>query len=158
MAIHRDKWAKARVMFEAGKVLTDIEHKTGINFSTIGKKAKKEGWVKSKNANLIANEVKVIAEKGQLNPNELEFHRQEVDRLSKDELMIRTLTKNNMVGVGKKLNDHQSLNMLDHKNAQDLIDKASITLGVNQRHAQGVNVQQNTQVAEIVFTRAKVVN
>lgn len=72
-----------------------------------------------------------------------------IDTLAKqaveDAKMIRTLTKNNMVGVGAKLQDHSRLNMLDHKNAQELIDKASITLGVNDRHAKPASIQQNTQ-------------
>jgi len=69
--------------------------------------------------------------------------------------IIQVLTRNNLDGVAVKLQNHDELSMLDHKNAQDLIDKASITLGVNARHAQAANIQQNNQaVTELVITRA----
>ncbi len=158
MAIKPEIWAAARVMFEGGKVPQDIADKLGIDRSTIAKKAKNDDWKKGKNHSLIVDEARVVAEKSQLNSQELGFHNREVERLTEDAKMIHTLTKNNMVGVGNKLRNHQSLNMNDHKAAQDLIDKASITLGVNERFAKPANIQQNTQnkMTEIIFTRATV--
>lgn len=49
MAIDKEIWAKAKALFELGYTLNEIELETEINKSSISKKAKKEGWTKSKN-------------------------------------------------------------------------------------------------------------
>lgn len=42
MAINKDIWNKAKAYFELGKSLSYISDETGINSSSISKKAKKE--------------------------------------------------------------------------------------------------------------------
>ena len=105
----------------------------------------------------LTRKVESEQELAELTDKELTSVNEQAKQLIEDAKMIRALTKNNMVGVGVKLTNHAELSMLDHKNAQDLIDKASITLGVNERHAKPTNVQQNTQnntVARVTFRRA----
>lgn len=104
-----------------------------------------------KNLEVIINK-KVNAEQeiAKLNEQEVNTVNEHVNRKIEDSKMIRALTKNNMVGVAAKLKNHKELDMLAHKNAQDLIDKASITLGINQRHAPKSetninNTNENTQ-------------
>lgn len=149
MAINKKIWDQVRVLFEGDVVPQKIADKFGINRSSIVKKAAKEGWVKGKNIDLIIDDTEVTAKKAQLNSQELEFHNTEVNRRSRDMIMIHSLTKNNLVGVAEKLENHKNLDMMGHKNAQDLIDKASVTIGVNQRHANSqvsinnTNAQQN---------------
>lgn len=94
---------------------------------------------------ILTRKIESEQELAELSDKELTSVNDRAKHIIEDAKMIRTLTKNNMVGVGAKLQDHSKLNMLDHKNAQDLIDKASITLGVNDRHAKPANIQQNTQ-------------
>ena len=155
MAIRQSLWDEAKALFELEKPLSYIEKQTGISKGAISKKSKKETWDRSKGKRLVLEDVRVQLEKGNKSERELELHTREVNKLTEDAKMLRTLTKNNMVGVGVKLKHHDELSMLDHKNAQDLIDKASITLGVNARHAQAANIQQNNQaVTEIAITRA----
>ena len=79
--------------------------------------------------------------------------------LTADTLLIHTLTNSNLKGVAAKLLEHEELDMLAHKNAQDLIDKASITLGVNQRHANNsINVDAsanaNNETKKIIIVDA----
>ena len=101
MAIKQAIWAEAKVLFEVGKSLNQIEAATGINRTSVGKKAKKEGWEKGKNLQLILDDVRVRTEKSTLNLQEENFHNAEVDRLSKDTMMINALSRNNMKGFSK---------------------------------------------------------
>jgi len=52
MAISKEKWELAKALFELGKSLNECEAGTGINRTSVGKKAKKEGWIKAKNLQL----------------------------------------------------------------------------------------------------------
>lgn len=152
MAIKQEIWDEAKALFELDKPLSFIEMETGISKGSISKRSKKETWVKGKAKQLVLDDVRVTIEKETKTKRELELHNAEVSKLSKDEQMIRALTNNNMVGVGTKLKNHTELNMLDHKNAQDLIDKASITLGVNQRHANAVQIS-NTNAQQVTISK-----
>ena len=49
MAISQEIWDKAKALFEQGLSLSDIELETGINRTSISKKAKNENCSKSKN-------------------------------------------------------------------------------------------------------------
>ena len=147
----------ALALFASGKSPRECEKLTDIPATTIARNAKARGVEKGSMAQLIGDGARVRLEIGALDAPVARVVNDAIDKLTEDAEMIRTLTKNNMVGVGAKLTNHQLLTMLDHKNAQDLIDKASITLGVNERHAKPNNVQQNTQnntVARVTFRRA----
>jgi len=54
VAISKDKWLEAKALFEFGKSLTEIQDETGIDKSSVSKKAKLEKWEKSKNQQLKA--------------------------------------------------------------------------------------------------------
>ena len=148
MAIDQAIWAEAKVLFEGGKSLNQIEAATGINRTSVGKKAKKEGWEKGKNLQLILDDVRVHTEKSTLNLQEENFHNAEVDRLSKDTMMINALSRNNMKGLGVHIESGE-MAVIEHKMAQETIDKASVTLGVNARFSNSgvtinnTNAQQN---------------
>ena len=60
-------WPRARALFEAGKSLREISKDTHIDHSSIGKRAKKEGWGVDKLPRLIADGVKVHEEISTLN-------------------------------------------------------------------------------------------
>lgn len=59
MAISADLWVQARSLFEIGKTLRDIQAATGINFGSLSRKAKAEGWVKGGMQELVAKNVEV---------------------------------------------------------------------------------------------------
>lgn len=147
----------ALALFASGKSPRECEKLTEIPATTIARNAKARGIKKGSVAQLIGDAARVRLEIGALDAPVAQVVNDAVDELTANEIMIRNLTNKNMAGVGVKLDNHTELNMLDHKNAQDLIDKASITLGVNERHAKPANVQQNTQnntVARVTFRRA----
>jgi len=92
MAIDKKVWDQAKQLFEYGKSLSEIQTKTGINRSSISKKAKAEKWQKSTaNSTLVEKEVDTIikqkeinSEKSTLNQQQLILHNQEVrDRVDK---------------------------------------------------------------------------
>ena len=147
--ISKEIWDKAKAMFEGGASLKDINYETNIDKSTVSKKAKKEGWEKGKNSTVIQAEAMVIAEKSTMNQPQLNYHNNEVDRLTKDTRMIHGLTKGNLSGISRHIKAGR-MGVADHKKAQDMIDKASVTLGVSQRFSTQastvINNQQNTQV------------
>jgi len=147
MTIKQEKWDDAKTLFELGKPLSYIERETGISKGAISKKSKKGAWFKGKGKQLVLDDARVTVEKATKSKRELELHNEEVNKLTKNELMIRELTNDNMIGVRHKLRNHEALTMLDHKAAQDLIDKASLTLGVNERHSKPTQVSQSTQTA-----------
>ena len=143
--ISKEKWTLAKDLFLAGRSLSFISSEVGIGKSSISEKSKKEGWKKGVNEQLAIEAARVAVSKANLSEQQANILDKDVEQLSKDELMIRQLTNSNMVGVSKKLINHEELSMFDHKNAQDLIDKASVTLGVNERHSKPVQVNQNNQ-------------
>ena len=67
MAIDKDVWLKAKALFEIGKSLTDIAEATGIDKSSISKRAKKEGWDKGKNQQLVIDKVNTVNDLEELN-------------------------------------------------------------------------------------------
>lgn len=60
MAISKELWQKAKTLFEIGKSLTDIAEVTGINKSSISKRAKNENWEKGKIQHLVEENIKAI--------------------------------------------------------------------------------------------------
>lgn len=66
MAISKDKWDKARALFEQGLSLSQIELETQINKTSISKKAKQEEWKKSKNQQLKYEIIEIDKEKSTL--------------------------------------------------------------------------------------------
>ena len=86
MAIKKEIWDKAKLLFEYGKSLSEIQKETGINRSTISKKSKEESWQKStENSTLIQQEidttikqVEIGKKKSTLNQQQLILHNKEV--------------------------------------------------------------------------------
>jgi len=62
LAINKVQWEKAKGYYEAGLSLSEIKEKTGIDRSTISKKAKNQQWKHGANADYIDAKV-LIAEK-----------------------------------------------------------------------------------------------
>jgi len=148
VAIKKELWEKARVMFEAGKTLKDIQHKTNINFSSIAKKAKKEGWEKGVNSKLITNEVNTLVEKSQLSQTQLEFHNTEVEKRTRNIQFIHNASLTNIQTMMKKVDENSTHQ--EHKFVQETINKAGEALGVIDKSnsnvkIQNTNAQQNIQ-------------
>jgi len=145
MAIKQKKWDEAKVMFEGGKNPQFIADKLGIERSTIAKKAKTLGWEKGKNHKLIVKDVQVIAEKSQLNSQELGFHNAEVEEQVKNLRFIHHATLKNASVMMKKVDEDTSHQ--EHKFVQETLNKAGEALGVvekgNSVNINNTNAQQN---------------
>ncbi|PHS26842.1 MAG: hypothetical protein COA83_02150 [Methylophaga sp.] len=131
--ISREQWDLARALFEAGKSLSVIVAETEIAKSTLSEKAKKHEWEKGLNEQLILDDVRVQLEKANLNDLQAKIHVKEVEKLLSNQMMVRTLSRANMSGIGEKLLSPEDMTINDHKIIQDTINTASLTLGVNQR-------------------------
>jgi predicted DNA-binding protein YlxM (UPF0122 family) len=166
MAINQELWNKAKEYFEAGLSLTEIVDRTNISKSQISKRATKEQWEKgNEKKQLITQAVEVAIKKETLKETALEVHNELVsDELRRKNLVFNATEKiikkatqildsNKVVdklncGDGIQNFEPRELNTTDLKNLSDTIDKASITLGVNQRHSNSqinVNTQNNIQ-------------
>ena len=147
---------KAVALYRSGISPRECELKTGVNYQKVQREANKRGIKKGDLNQLINSIASDKLELESLNETDESLVSKLANDLAADKKMIRALTTNNLAGVSKKLADHNNMTMTDHRSAQELIDKASITLNINNRHAPPVQVQQNTQqVTEVVFTRAK---
>ena len=167
MAISQEKWDKAREYFEAGLSLSEIVLRTEISKAQISKKSKIENWQKgNEKKQLISQAVEVAEQKETLNETALQVHNELVDEQlrrrnlvfnASEKLLVKatemikkgqTVDKIN-VGAGIQQIEPRELDSSDLKNLADTIDKASITLGVNQRHSNSqVNIQ-NTNATQV---------
>lgn len=173
MAISKEVWQKAREYFEAGLSLTDIVDRTNISKSQISKRASKENWEKgNEKKQLISQAVEVATKKETLKETALEVHNELVDEqvrrrnlvfkasekiIKKATEIIDNGTVDEKVGVGDGVQQFEprKINPADVKNLADAVDKASITLGINQRHSNSqvtVNNQNNIQNNNIPLT------
>ncbi len=168
-------WDKAREYFEAGLSLSEIHLKTNISRPQISKRSKKECWEKgNEKKHLISTAISLATKKETLKETALDVHNELVavgirranlvygasEKLLKQTTSMIdenvTAEKVNM-GDGTQKFAKRRLNSSDLKNLSDTIDKASITLGVNQRHATGqvqitnTNAQQNNKPIKIEF-------
>lgn len=167
-------WSKARGFYEAGLSLAKIKEKTGIARNTISKRAKKEQWEQGRNADYVDATVIIADKKGTereqsllcadevaydvIRRKNLVYGTQEKALQKINEIMDNG-TKLVKVSIGPRVQELKEVGIDsgDMKNIVDAVDKASITLGVNERHAKPANVQQNTQnntVARVTFRRA----
>jgi len=169
MAYSPEQWDRAKGYYEAGISLSQIKDKTGIARNTISQRAKREQWEQGKNVDYIEAKEIIAVKKGTVLDK-----REQVSLDCADEIADEKLRRSNLVfgGVEKALKkmteivesgyvedkinvgdgmqkfEQRKLNTTDMKNALDGYDKASITLGVNQRHANSqinVNTQNNMQ-------------
>lgn len=149
-----------RVMYDREQLLADwraggytqqeLSDKYGTSRSNV---AKLVNGVKKDLLDTVTKKIQVEQDIAALTEQEVTSVTEQTKQAIEDAAMIRLLTKNNMVGVSAKLKQHDGLSMLDHKHAQDLIDKASVTLKVNDRFSKAANIQQNMQNVNKSVTR-----
>ena len=164
MAISQDKWDKAKTLFESGKLsLSEISKQTGIDKSSISKKAKIQQWSSVENSDYIDAKVLIATKKSTLPMEKINT----LDDVANDIIRRKNLIFNITEKILHKIDKSVSLTapildeegkeigqedlLIDSKSAKEYIeaiDKASITLGVNQRHANSqVNIS-NTNATQ----------
>jgi len=152
------QWERAKEYFEAGLSLSEIEKKTEISRGALSKKSVSEQWDRnSPKKQLISQAIEVEKAKETLrkHPTSLEVHNEIVSenvRLSNKVFSIqeRALDKaDTMIDQVDTPNDLRTI--------VELVDKASITLKVSERHApkSDVNVSNTTQVQNNTINMTK---
>jgi transcriptional regulator with XRE-family HTH domain len=145
VAINIDTWQQAKAMFEGGSSLSEIADKTGIDRSTVSKKAKCQTWQKAKNEQLIADDVKLALNKSTLNQHEISYHEQAVKFQLRTIKAIQMFSNKTMTKACRLMDGAESGS--DFKAIIDGVDKLSILIKINDRHQKPTQIQQNTQTA-----------
>ena len=133
MTINADTWQQAKAMFEGGSSLSKIADKTGIDRSTVSKKAKCQVWQKAKNKQLIADDVKLALDKSTLNQHEISYHEQAVEFQLKIVKEIEMFSYKTMTRASNLMDSTKSGS--DFKAIIEGVDKLSTLIKVNDRHA-----------------------
>lgn len=172
----KHNWEEIKKHYEAGKNQAEIVLEFECPKSSLSEKIKSEKWIQSEQvkayikgslevneqkANLIEQDVRIVEIADNIIDEQtrrrgLIFNATEA-LLKKATRMIE---KNQTIdrlscGDGVQNFEPRELNSADFKNLADTIDKASITLGVNQRHSNSqinVNTQNNIQNSSAVLT------
>jgi hypothetical protein len=143
VTINIETWQQAKAMFEGGSSLSQIADKTGINKSTVSKKAKYQAWKKAKNEQLIIDDVKMAIDKSTLNQHEISYHEQAVEFQLRMIQEIQMFSNKTMKKACSLMDGTDSGS--DFKAIVDGVDKLSVLIKINDRHQQPVQIQQNTQ-------------
>lgn len=162
MAHSKELWEKAKGYYEAGLSLAMIKDKTGIDRSAISKKAKIQQWQQGKNIDYIEAKEIIAVKKSTENQQSLMCADEIADDNIRRKNLVHGLTEKILNNIDKSVsqtikikdeegNETEEDILLDSKSAKEYIeavDKASITLGVSQRHSNSqvvVNNQNNQQ-------------
>lgn len=146
MAHSKELWDKAKGYYEAGLSLSKIKDKTGIDRTAISKRAKNQQWKQGKNSDYIEAKEVIAIKKSTENQQSINI----LDEIAEERIANKKLIQANSDKLaGKILLMADTIDSTsDVKNLVDANDKLSVTMGVNQRHANtpSVAIQNNTQV------------
>lgn len=145
MAISEERWEKAKTLFETGEFsLSQISRETGIAKSTISKEAKKKQWKSGEQADYIEAKVLIAEKKSTLNVEKINT----LDEVANIVLRRKNLIFQTSEKAVQRINEMLDI-VEDAKSLKDLtdaLDKSSLTLNVNARHA-NTNIIQNSNVS-----------
>ena len=102
MAIAQENWDLAKALFMAGKSLNQIAKETGINRSTVGKKAQKENWNKETISTLVEKQIDTTIQQDELNRQKSTLNSTERDIYEK-ELLTESQARNLAMNTGQSL-------------------------------------------------------
>ena len=170
MAYSEKQWLDAKGYYEAGLSLSKIKDKTGIARNTVSQRAKRELWEQGANTDYIEAKELIATKKGTISEQSLVIADEIADDNIRRKKLVYGITEKALSKIDKALSrtvivkdedgketeeevEHSSKDIRDYVEA---IDKASITLGVNHRHAQptkieNTNAQQTNNNLEITF-------
>lgn len=165
MAYSSQLWLKARGYYEAGLSLSEVSKKTSISKTQLSDMKKTEQWVKGAQGAIVDLKVE-IAEKTEQLALKTE-HLTKTEQACVIEVANDNIRRKNLVfGLTEKIlkksgemvdTDKIFLNAQDLKALQETADRASITLGINERHAKTqIGIQNNQmQNANIIMPSQK---
>jgi hypothetical protein len=149
-------WAQAKALFESGKSLSEINAQTGIDRSTISKRAKTEGWEKGKFQQLIQDAARVSGEISTLDSTAQQVVVKEIDELTKArEFYSKAGQKVAMMAVKSMGSDPKPI---DCKIVADTLISTMRVSGVVPYYPAGstinnINAQQNNEPEKIIIER-----
>ena len=157
MAHTEENWTLAKDLFMVGKSLSEIETSTGISRGAISIRSNEQEWVKGKNKHLIVEAVGLASKTEQLTKQQNEIHDKEVARLSEFGTSLDVFSKKAMIKANKLMQISETGQ--DFKAIVDGVDKHSVTVGFNQRHANNqINVDAsanaNNETKKIIIIDA----
>jgi len=151
MAYSQEQWNRARTLFEAGLSLSQIADRTSIDKSSISKKAKIQLWKSGEHSDYIEAKTKIVEKKSTLSVEKINTLDEIADEAIRNKDLCFGVTQKALKKLDKMIDEFDNPN--DIKTAIEASDRASLTLGVNPRHAPKVevnntNAQQNN-ISEI---------
>jgi len=181
MAYSVEQWERTRAYYEAGThSLQKIQDIIGISKGKISEKAKKEQWERGSKSDYIEAKVIIAERKGNEKGTTLEVldgiaddkirhlklvHGASEEILKLSSKMAESNNKQVVVKVKEYSKEHGSSESLDKidveldagdlKNLAEAIDKSSITLGVNARHAPKQDINLTNAIQNNVDTPRK---
>jgi len=181
MAYTKEQWDKAKGFYEAGISLSNIKEKTSIARNTISQRAKREQWEHGKNVDYIEAKELIAEKKGTISDKREQVFLNCADEVADDKIRRKGLVFGGVEKALKKMNDiiehgyveekinvgdgmqkfeDRKLNATDIKNALDGYDKASVTLGVNERFSSSQtqinnnnNQQTNNEIKRVTIKK-----
>ena len=141
----QEKWALAKLMFEQGKSLGDINLETGINKGSISREAKVKGWDKGGLQPLIQDAARVQREFATLTQPQQHLVAAEVKRLNRYRDLRDTAAD---ILFNRIITDLPTCEVSDIKPLGDALDKVCITTEIAPRFnvpavINNTNAQQN---------------
>lgn len=172
VAYTKEQWSRAKGYYEAGLSLSKITEKTTIARNTISQRAKREQWEHGKNTDYIEAKEIIAVKKGTEREQSLICADEVADDIIRRKNLVFGATENLLKKIDYAMDNHKPLEKVnkgdgvqdlipveyganDYKNFADAIDKASITLGVNQRHSSS-QIQINNENKNAVQNNIKV--
>jgi hypothetical protein len=172
----KHNWEEIKKHYEAGKNQAEIVLEFECPKSSLSEKIKSEKWIQSEQvkayikgslevneqkANLIEQDVRIVEIADNIIDEQtrrrgLIFNATEALLKKATKMIEKNQTVDKLsCGDGIQNFEPRELNTTDLKNLSDTIDKASITLGVNQRHSNSqvnVNTQNNVNTNNTALT------
>lgn len=154
MAISQDKWDKARTLFETGKFsLSEISKQTGINKSSISKKAKIQQWSSVENSDYIEAKVLISDKKSTLTVEKINTLDDVANEIIKHRHLFQTSAlrnqqkANEILEMTEDMKDIESHARITKTNKETVLGKDPETVINN------ANVQENNMPMQINIIR-----
>lgn len=151
MAISQDKWDKARTLFETGKFsLSEISKQTGINKSSISKKAKIQQWSSVENSDYIEAKVLISDKKSTLTVEKINTLDDVANEIIKHRHLFQTSAlrnqqkANEILEMTEDMKDIESHARITKTNKETVLGKDPETVINN------ANVQENKTIQIVV--------
>jgi len=159
--ISEKAWVLAEDLFMAGKSLSQITDETGIKKSSLSERAKKYNWVKGRHEPLVKKAVDLEKQTEQLTEKQKKIYNSDVEALAKHTIRTNSISETAQILMIRRMSiEKDNMPINDIKTIIEANDKASITLGVNPRHANApqinnTNAQQNNEPVTIQIIKAE---